>query len=95
MRTHSKTVTFTRPFVLTGVEGVQPAGSYAVETEEEQLPVLLSSAFKRTTTWIFLPADSVATGTTQCVAIDPAELDAALRYDVAVSNHQVAEPHAT
>jgi hypothetical protein len=39
-RTTSKTVTFTHPFVLDGLDGPHPAGSYAVETAEELLQAL-------------------------------------------------------
>ena len=38
VRTSRKTVTFTRPFSLTGIDEVQPAGPYTVETDEEELP---------------------------------------------------------
>ena len=41
MRTTTKMVTFARPFVLKGTDGPQPAGTYTVETEEEELPTLL------------------------------------------------------
>lgn len=34
-RTTSKTVVFTRPFVLASFEGTQAAGAYVVKTEEE------------------------------------------------------------
>ena len=34
-RTRRETVTFARPFSLRGIDGVQPAGTYTVETEEE------------------------------------------------------------
>ena len=34
-RTSRRTVTFARPFSLRGIDGVQPAGTYVVETDEE------------------------------------------------------------
>jgi hypothetical protein len=37
VRTTSKTVTFTHPFNLSGMDKVQPAGTYTVETDEELL----------------------------------------------------------
>ena len=40
VRTSHKTVTFTRPFSLNGIDEVQPAGSYTVETREDLLPGL-------------------------------------------------------
>jgi hypothetical protein len=85
LRTRSETVTFTRPFVLTGVDGVQPAGSYAVETDEELLPTLSLTAYRRVETWLRLPALSPgaksAPARTQVAAVDPLELDAALARD--------------
>ena len=85
MRVRTKSVTFTRPFRLTGLEGVQPAGTYTIETEEELLPTWLSSAFKRGPTWIVLPAQAVKSGTTQCIAVDPNDLETALRHDIATA----------
>jgi hypothetical protein len=39
-RTSRKSVTFTQPFSLSGIDEVQPAGTYTVETDEELLPGL-------------------------------------------------------
>ena len=78
-RTRSEIVTFTHPFALRGLDAI-PAGSYIVETDEELLPALLHPAYRRTTTWLTLPSQKGA-GTTELVAIDPAELAAALARD--------------
>jgi len=84
-RTRSETVTFQRPFVLTGIDGVQPAGRYTVETDEELLPTLASTAYRRLVTWFRLPAlppdARPASGPTQVAPIDPIELSAALARD--------------
>jgi len=40
VRTSHKTVTFTQPFSLSGIDEVQPAGEYTVETHEDSLPGL-------------------------------------------------------
>ena len=45
VRTTSKTVTFAHPFNLSGVDEVQPAGTYAVETDEELLQTLSIPAY--------------------------------------------------
>jgi hypothetical protein len=79
-RTSSRTVTFKRPFALSGIERL-PAGTYAVETEEEALDVSFP-AFRRTATFIFLPCSSHAATPAQMVTIDPLELEAALARDV-------------
>jgi hypothetical protein len=81
MRTNSRTVTFSRPFTLTGMDEAQPAGSYVVETDEEQLPTLLHTAYRRTTTWLILPSHAADTGSAQIVSVDPVELEAALARD--------------
>ena len=58
VRTSHKTVTLTRPFSLTGIDEVQPAGSYTVETREDLLPGFLvrSRLAPPIATLIFLPS---------------------------------------
>jgi hypothetical protein len=81
MRTNSRTVTFTHPFTLMELEEAQPAGSYTVETDEELLPTLLHTAYRRRTTWLTVPSHAAKTGSTQIISIDPVELEAALARD--------------
>jgi len=78
-RTSRKTVTFARPFSLRGIDGLQPAGTYTVETEEEPVPGLSFLAWRRVATLMFLP--SRPGGTDQVAAIDPLELETALARD--------------
>ena len=47
VRTTSRTVTFMHPFNLSGVDEVQPAGTYTVETDEELLQTLSVPAYRR------------------------------------------------
>ena len=54
VRTSRKTVTFTRPFSLSGIGQVQPAGTYTVETDEELLPGLSLPAYRRIATLMVL-----------------------------------------
>jgi hypothetical protein len=82
-RTTSKTVTFTHPFVLDGLDGPHPAGSYAVETAEELLQALSFPAWRRLYTTIRLPGRPGASVLEQVAAIDPGALDAALARDAA------------
>jgi hypothetical protein len=100
-RTTTKTVTFGRPFALSGLDGVQPAGTYAVETDEELIASLSFTAYRRTATWLRLPGRREGTepsaGFSEVVAIDPAELERALASDAArgetagqVSGHAAA-----
>ena len=78
-RTSRRTVTFKHPFGLRGTE-VLPAGSYAVETEEELVDVSFP-VYRRTATFMFLPRLSQGATHTQMITIDPAELEAALARD--------------
>lgn len=86
-RTRSETVTFHRPFVLTGIDGVRAAGRYTVETDEELLPTMSSTAYRRLATWFRLPAlppdARPARGPTQAAPVDPVALAAALARDAA------------
>jgi hypothetical protein len=47
VRTSRQSVTFTEPFSLSGIDEVQPAGTYTVETDEELLPGLSFPAYRR------------------------------------------------
>ena len=53
VRTTTKSVTFRRPF-LKGADGLQPAGTYVVETEEEAIPALSFLAYRRLSTTMTL-----------------------------------------
>src|SRR5713226_8431111 len=80
MRTSSKTVTFTRPFLLSGIEGTQPAGNYTVETGEELLQALSFEAWRRVWTTIRLPARPGGPAV-EVVTIDPSALVVSLAQD--------------
>ena len=74
-------MTFARPFALAGLEGTQPAGTYSVETDEELLNTVLTPAYRRIATVIYLPASPSEPGVARMVTIDPQELDAAWERD--------------
>jgi hypothetical protein len=77
IRTTSKTVTFRRPFIIGGFDQVQAAGTYTVDTEEEQLDAISLPAWKRIATVIELNK----AGATEYQRIDPDELHEALMRD--------------
>jgi hypothetical protein len=56
VRTTGRMVAFTHPFNLSGVDEVQPAGTYTVETDEELLQTLSVPAYRRISTLMRLPA---------------------------------------
>jgi hypothetical protein len=80
-RTTRKTVTFLHPFELSGVEGEQPAGTYAVETTEEPISDLSFIAYRRVSTTIVLASPQFGPASRQIVAIDPKDLEAAQLRD--------------
>jgi hypothetical protein len=85
VRTSQRTVTFTRPFSLSGLDQAQPAGTYTVQTHEEAIPGLSFLAWRRTATLIFLPSRPGGAFVEQLVDIDPLELEAAQASDAAVA----------
>jgi hypothetical protein len=74
-------VTFSRPFSLVDVDGIQPAGTYRVQTVEVTLDNLSFLAYRRVSTTIELPSVGAGSSRRQVVTIDPLELDAALKKD--------------
>jgi hypothetical protein len=87
-RSTTTAITFQAPFKLSSVEGEQPAGTYWIETDEEQIEGLSFNAFHRTLTTLFLPADPKPGMTRQSVQVDPQELAQALAADAAVAGTQ-------
>lgn len=81
MRTSSRTVTFVRPFTLSGIDGPQPPGTYTVETDEEQVDGSLPPLYRRIATMIRLPGRPGSGELVQVVTVDPEELSAALLRD--------------
>lgn len=76
-----KSVTFSHPFWLEGVEGTFPPGTYEVEEMREAVGGLEFVGYRRTRTTIALPGSNVAYVSRQIVEVDPAELEAALTRD--------------
>ena len=81
VRTSRKTVTFTRPFSVSGIDQMQLPGTYVVETDEELLPDLSFPAYRRVATLIWLRSRLGHAITEQMVDIDPLELEAAQERD--------------
>jgi hypothetical protein len=80
-RTSEKTVTFSRPFLLKGVDRILAAGDYRVVTDEELVEQLSFPVYRRVATMIFVPADSQNTSSVEMVSIDPRDLQAAQDRD--------------
>ena len=84
-RTSRTIVTFARPFSLGGIDEVLPAGSYAVETDEELIEGLSFLAYRRISTTILLPSLSPRSSSVEVVTIDPRDLEAARLKDAAAA----------
>ena len=82
IRTTTKTVTFHRPFYLTGVDRLLPPANYRVVTDEELIESLSFSAYRRASTVIFVPSESGCAG--EMVTIDPSDLEAAQERDASL-----------
>lgn len=81
-RTIKRTVTFKRPFSLSGFDGEQPAGTYSVEADEELLEGVSFPAYRRMATMMQIePSSLTQTGAMQVAVIDPQQLEAALAVD--------------
>jgi len=76
-RTIQSTATFARPFTLPGVDGVLPAGTYNLDTEEEKLDTISIEAWRRTE----LTLQVTTLGVTEHVTVDPQDLRQALLRD--------------
>jgi hypothetical protein len=79
-RTTRKTVTFRHPFRLEGVDQTLPPGEYQVVTDEELIGELSFPVYRRTSTMMFVPAQSHG-NSIEMVTIDPRDLQAALERD--------------
>lgn len=86
IRTTPSTVTFTKPFVLDGLEEEQPAGTYDIDVDEERLDGLSFSAYRRVQTLIHLHPKTGNPSLVQTMKIDPDDLEAALKRDRALAD---------
>jgi len=81
MRTTETTVTFRRPFTLPEFERPQPAGTYRLVTDEEEISGLSFVAFRRVGTMLRLPSLATSGRPEQMISIDVKDLAAALTAD--------------
>ena len=87
-RVTTKTVVFSRAFVLNEADGEHPPGIYTVETEEEPLDAMSISAYRRISTVMYRYDLHVSGGLIRSIAINPAELDGALARDAVPPWHE-------
>jgi hypothetical protein len=82
-RTRRKTVVFTQPFLLKGVDRVLPPGNYEVVTDEELVEGLSFPVYRRVATAMMVP--SLQASSVEMIAIDPHDLKAAQDHDIATN----------
>jgi len=80
-RSLNKTVAFSKPFLLKGVDRTLPAGDYRVVTDEELIDGISFPVYRLVSTMIFVPAQGASA--VEMVTIDPLDLRAALDRDKA------------
>ena len=83
-RTQRKTVVFSKPFLLKGVDRLLPAGDYRVMTDEALIEGTSFPVYRRVSTMILVPAQWPQ-GSVEMVTIDPLDLRAAQDRDAAAS----------
>ncbi len=81
IRSIETTVTFKRPFTLPDLERPQPAGTYRLVTDEEEISGLSFLAFRRIATMLRLPSLAASGGSEQLISIDAGDLADALKAD--------------
>jgi hypothetical protein len=81
LKTTRGTATFNEPFSLRNVEGTQPAGEYNVFVEDELIPGLSRTAWRRVSTLLQTPSISSSQEHSRLVVVSPTELEAALMKD--------------
>jgi hypothetical protein len=79
-RTTETTVTFKHPFMLDSFDAMQPAGTYQLAIEEEEVLGLSFPAYRRTSTVLRVPAGP-NTSARQAFPVDHKQLEAALAAD--------------
>jgi hypothetical protein len=85
IRSRSKSVVFSHPFELKGVDRILPAGDYRVMTDEELIEELSFPAYRRISTMIFVPGQGRQASSLEMVTIDPRDLEAAQDQDGATN----------
>jgi hypothetical protein len=81
IRTTRTTVSFSSPFILQSLEGIQPAGEYVVLLDDELIEGLSWTAYRRVATLFQTPAISASQRLIQSFSISQTDLDAALMKD--------------
>ena len=82
-RSLDKTVVFSKPVLLKGIDRTLPAGNYRVVTDEELTEGISFPVYRRISTMIFVPARMQGASSVEMVTIGPLDLQTALDRDAA------------
>jgi len=77
----SHRVTFTHPFNVVGITGVQAPGNYSIETQEKIGTFVSNLRDQNLTTWITLHKEFGLKGVVETVEINPLDLKEAIEKD--------------
>jgi hypothetical protein len=80
-RSRETMVTFRKPFRLSVLDHTQPAGTYRVVVDEEEIPAASFLAYRQIATMLHTPSLS-SSGSSQVFAVSPGELASALEADL-------------
>lgn len=81
IRSWETTVTFRNPFRLSAIDHMQPAGTYRVVVDEEEIPATSFLAYRQIATMLHTPSLS-SSGSSQVFTVSPGELASALEADI-------------
>jgi hypothetical protein len=81
IRTTETTVTFQHPFTLSAFDSEQPAGTYRLVIDEEEIIGLSFLAYHRVATMLHTPALAAVGGRQQVFPTNSTELETALQTD--------------
>ncbi|WP_428030156.1 hypothetical protein [Ancylobacter sp.] len=81
-RTRETTVTFSRPFKLSSLDRPQPAGTYRLVIDEEEVPDITFLAYRRSATMLHTPSIEGVGRAKEVFMVSSAELAKALEADL-------------
>jgi hypothetical protein len=81
IRTSDITVTFRHPFSIPSVEGRQPAGTYRIVTDDDEVAVVPFAITRRVATHLHTPALSLKAAVRNVFTITAKELSTAIEED--------------
>jgi hypothetical protein len=81
IRRTETTVTFRHPFTMPSVEGRQPAGTYRIVTDDDEVAIMPFAVKTRIATHLHTPALSLKAAVRNVFNITPTELSVAIEED--------------